>query len=308
MREMFGGCGLSLSYRPSPADGELRHAASGDAAHGHIVTQTGVRRKPLRSLLRLDASHYSVVVNLRGTVLLRGEGQDTASVALPNSAILIQPGARVDLLFSRGDHFQHYFLWREDATRCLGETWAASTVRRADPRKYSVVACPSGTFVGEIFERLSTWARSSGETNCLRVLGCLHLLTAEAISQTERHLLTGETTAEQPQAVARLMDRVRENPTEPWPLKEAATFAGYSPFHLSRTFKQVVGYGFPEFVERCRTEIAISALLNSQDSVDEIAVDVGLSSAQSLREACRSYLGLMPSELRAFSMESSVLA
>ena len=75
--------------------------------------------------------------------------------------------------------------------------------------------------------------------------------------------------------------------------------AGYSPFHFSRVCKQLVGYGFHEYVDRCRTECAIDMLVSTDSAVDLVASTCGFGTTQGLRESVKEYLGLVPSELRS---------
>ncbi len=91
---------------------------------------------------------------------------------------------------------------------------------------------------------------------------------------------------------------VLTDPAADWQLKEAALRSAYSPFHLSRSFKSMVGYGFPEFVERCRTGVAVGCLLVTDMSADEISRCVGFGSIQSMRHAVRTHTGFLPSEIR----------
>jgi len=92
-----------------------------------------------------------------------------------------------------------------------------------------------------------------------------------------------------------------KKPDAPWPLKDAAAMAGYSPFHFSRVFKSLAGYGFHEFVDRCRTEFAVGKLCQGELAVDVVASASGFGTTQGLRESIKEYLGLVPSELRVAS-------
>jgi len=98
-------------------------------------------------------------------------------------------------------------------------------------------------------------------------------------------------------AFSELLIELERSPARLWHLQEAADAAGYSPFHFSRTFKQVVGCGFHEYVDRLRTEIALGQLCAGVP-VSEAASAAGFSSTRSLRESLKDYLGLMPSDLR----------
>jgi AraC-like DNA-binding protein len=98
-----------------------------------------------------------------------------------------------------------------------------------------------------------------------------------------------------------LTERVKSRPDLPWPLKDASDQVGYSPFHFSRVFKSLVGYGFHEFVDRCRTEYSIRMLTTTDDPIEIIAAAAGFGTAQSLRESVKDHLGLLPSEFREAS-------
>ena len=101
-----------------------------------------------------------------------------------------------------------------------------------------------------------------------------------------------------PDTIKDLVSRVRQSPSHGWPLRDAADAAGYSPFHFSRVFKNLVGYGFHEYVDRCRTESAVELLCTTDQPVDLVASTCGFGTTQGLRESVKEYLGLVPSELR----------
>lgn len=100
-----------------------------------------------------------------------------------------------------------------------------------------------------------------------------------------------------PEPVGPLVQRVRADPTQRWSLGEAAEAAGYSPFHFSRTFKQYVGCGFHEFVDRCRTELALQWLSEGCRSPSEVWPKAGFPSARAMRESIKDYLGLSTADL-----------
>jgi AraC family transcriptional regulator len=102
-----------------------------------------------------------------------------------------------------------------------------------------------------------------------------------------------------PDTIRDLVAKVRASPSLAWPLKDAADMAGYSPFHFSRVFKNLVGYGFHEYVDRSRTECAVEMLCTTDNAVDVVASSCGFGTTQGLRESVKEYLGLVPSELRS---------
>jgi AraC-like DNA-binding protein len=96
-----------------------------------------------------------------------------------------------------------------------------------------------------------------------------------------------------------LVTSIKANPAQDWNLSAAAEVAGYSPFHLSRLFRSTVNMGLPQFVEACRTEIAIEELLNGKTPMNVLFENCGFGTPQAMRSAIREYCGFLPSELRA---------
>ncbi|MCB0825000.1 MAG: helix-turn-helix transcriptional regulator [Armatimonadetes bacterium] len=95
-----------------------------------------------------------------------------------------------------------------------------------------------------------------------------------------------------------LLYAVQKEPNKDWNLKDSAEQAAYSQCHLSRAFKNLTGYCFPEFVERTRAEHAIRFLLNSEIGLNQIQLECGFGSAQAMRNALRTHTGFLPSEFR----------
>lgn len=130
----------------------------------------------------------------------------------------------------------------------------------------------------------------------LRLIGMLLTQIAEVLESKRTLLLRPPPTAE-PNAFTELLHELERSPSRTWHLQEAADAAGYSPFHFSRTFKQVVGCGFHEYLDRLRTERALKQLCTGVP-ITEAAIEAGFSSTRSLRESLKDYLGLMPSDLQ----------
>jgi AraC-like DNA-binding protein len=129
------------------------------------------------------------------------------------------------------------------------------------------------------------------------LLGIIHEAVAQ-LSTGPNEMTLATVPSGLPDTIQDLIKEARQNSSLSWPLKEAADKAGYSPFHFSRVFKQLVGYGFHEYVDRCRTEAAVEMLISSDTAVDLIASACGFGTTQGLRESVKEYLGLVPSELR----------
>jgi AraC-like DNA-binding protein len=130
------------------------------------------------------------------------------------------------------------------------------------------------------------------------LLAYIHDLLGALFAEPPNGMLAAIPDDAQPVLVG-LMKQVKAQPAADWSLKAAAAAAEYSAFHLSRTFRAAVGYGFPEFVDRCRTELAVKLLLSEDLDLAEVAEQAGFGSLQGMRNACKEYLGLLPSEIRS---------
>jgi AraC family transcriptional regulator len=107
--------------------------------------------------------------------------------------------------------------------------------------------------------------------------------------------LRGGLAAWQAQAVKRHID---ERLAEHVPLAALAALARLSPCHFSRAFKQSFGMPPHRFHIHCRIERAKALLADPDQSVTEIAIAVGFSSASSFNGAFRKATGATPSEYR----------
>jgi AraC family transcriptional regulator len=81
-------------------------------------------------------------------------------------------------------------------------------------------------------------------------------------------------------------------------LKEIAAEVGYSPYHLHRLFRSVMGKPIHRYVIEARLERARALLRSTRLPVAEIATDVGFSDRGHLARNLKRYTGLTPSQLR----------
>ncbi len=77
-------------------------------------------------------------------------------------------------------------------------------------------------------------------------------------------------------------------------LAELAAIAHLSPHYFARLFKQSTGMSPHQFVIRCRVERAKALLLNGQDSISDIAQQVGFANQAHLNVHIKRSLGVTP--------------
>lgn len=239
----------------------------------------------------------ALIINLSGTLMARSAPSGRLVLIPPRSLTFVRPGQLV-LQAARGEHESILVTWPTRATPVL-EVWLGGRGAGKASAGNRVVACkPIDPHFVAAFDRFNAAIKGSPEAMEPLVISMLYEVVARLMSSGDQVQLAA-LPSDLPDTIKDLVTKVRRNPAAPWPLKDAADMAGYSPFHFSRVFKNLVGYGFHEFVDRSRTECAVEMLVTTESAVDLVASTCGFGTTQGLRESVKEYLGLVPSELRA---------
>jgi AraC family transcriptional regulator len=83
-------------------------------------------------------------------------------------------------------------------------------------------------------------------------------------------------------------------------LKALAEVANYSPFHLQKLFKQIVGESPKQYIIKIRLETALLLMIiHPHKPIKQIAVDCGFSSPAVFSRSVKNYFGISPEEIRA---------
>ena len=95
----------------------------------------------------------------------------------------------------------------------------------------------------------------------------------------------------------KVLDYLHANLDQPLSLAELAAVAGFSPFHFHRIFKSLVGEPLNVYLQRARLEKAANLLLSRpSDTLLDIALRCGFSSAATFSRAFKAHFGLAPSQ------------
>lgn len=259
----------------------------------------GANAKTFTTFAEIPDGHGAMILTEQGTVLSRSETSSRWHLMPPTGVALTRGPRRTILRVARGQHVNYLITWELAGTALF----AAALENRM--REFSELGNGAGLPFRSIVPHFETATR-----RFRRVLDPAHQQVAvplmlSVLSEGLAFLgdgIRGSVLAPTPRTVPEplqlLIESVRREPDRPWPLKDAADEAGYSPFHFSRIFKQQTGFGFHEFVDRTRTEHAVELLCSTDDAVDAVAMEAGFGTTQGLRESVKEYLGLVPTELR----------
>ncbi len=266
-----------------------------------IYLVTGSLADPLIRRQDVHDDRHVLSLGLAGTLLYVDPSSRDTQVLPGETALYLRGEARTRLYYSRGKHHRYEFEWHSSDLRSLNQ-WASRVLASSDRGQVfsANIRSLEPRFLAQLEHVHEVLQEGELESEPF-LLSCIHeMVGASILSKTSSCLVSISEDA--PLALKTLMAQVKGAPAKSWSLKEAATYAGYSPFHLSRTFRTSFDYGFPEFVDRCRTEYAIRRLLDSDLPIEDVAASCGFGSTQGLRESFKEHLGLLPSELRTLTI------
>jgi len=262
----------------------------------HEVVTANVLRTTT-GFINVPQGMNALCINLKGTVIARA-GVQGKLVLIPPRSLTYVRGTRLILQAARGEHSAIVLSWQSNVTSLL-DAWIQSRYGRGSGTASRTVACkPIDPHFRGAVERFDAAIANPNEMLEPLVVSVLYEIVAKLMIGNDQVQLAA-VPRDLPETIRDLVVEVRNNPASGWPLKEAAAKAGYSPFHFSRVFKNLVGYGFHEYVDRCRTECSVELLVTTDHAVDLVASTCGFGTTQGLRESVKEYLGLVPSELRA---------
>ncbi|MDR3687917.1 MAG: AraC family transcriptional regulator [Fimbriimonas sp.] len=257
---------------------------------------TGTVTRTSTGYLVVPTGMCALCINLKGTLIVRS-GVQGKLVLVPPRSITFVRGAKLIVQAARGEHLSQLLSWEGRVTPLL-DNWIAGRIGRPNSLFARSVACkPIDPHFKGAIARYDHAITQANETMEPSVVSVVYEIASRLMTSTDQVQLAA-VPSDLPDTIRDLIARVRQNPAHGWPLRDAADAAGYSPFHFSRVFKNLVGYGFHEYVDRCRTEAAVDLLCTTDQAVDLVASTCGFGTTQGLRESVKEYLGLVPSELR----------
>lgn len=93
-------------------------------------------------------------------------------------------------------------------------------------------------------------------------------------------------------------DYIHNHLTEHIPLEDLAALTGYTPYYLSRKFREETGQSLTAFIRQEKIKYAAHLLITTEDSISKITEDIGLSSRSHFSEDFAKIMGMPPGAYR----------
>lgn len=287
---------IEINFDCVASQGGLKRTEIGGMNYVRLERVTGEVKRTATGTINAPQGMNVLCINYSGTLIARA-GVQGKLVLIPPRSLTYLRGVRLIVQAARGEHDSHLLSWQSNVTSLL-DAWIQSRIRSGASNARTLACKPIDPHFKDAVDRFQQAIASPSETLEPMVVSVLYDIVSRLMVGFDQVQLAALPSG-LPETIQELVSKVRQNPAAGWPLREAASLAGYSPFHFSRVFKQLVGYGFHQYVDRCRTECAVEMLCTTDHAVDLVASTCGFGTTQGLRESVKEYLGLVPSELRA---------
>lgn len=103
---------------------------------------------------------------------------------------------------------------------------------------------------------------------------------------------------ERPRWLARVLDLLAAQYSEPISLAELSREADVHPVHLSRVFRHLMGKGVGDYLRHVRVRAACERMLKPQESLAEISVGLGFADQSHFTRSFRRVTGMTPTDFR----------
>lgn len=94
---------------------------------------------------------------------------------------------------------------------------------------------------------------------------------------------------------------IKENIETELELEKVASNFGLSVYYFSRTFKEVTGINYSEYINKCRIDIAKELLSNGEMNVKEVCYKVGYNDPNYFSKVFKKYEGVSPVNFKTVS-------
>jgi YesN/AraC family two-component response regulator len=101
-----------------------------------------------------------------------------------------------------------------------------------------------------------------------------------------------------PELPTAMISYISEHFCEPLTLEVLSNELGVCRFYLSRIFTRVLHTGFHEYINTLRVDYAKKILLNTKDSILDVAIQCGFQNQQTFNRVFKDICGVTPSAYR----------
>jgi len=174
---------------------------------------------------------------------------------------------------------------------------------------YNAKSCPLGIILKNLGSKLQSTAKPSFESYHLYYKLAETLLETQGLVQRKIYQIKAERFVTQQELFRRIehgMRTIEEEFFKPLKIEELAAASALSPFHFSRTFKQVYRISPYQYILQRRLEKAKEHLESDNMSIAEIASSIGFADIHSFSKSFKNTYSISPKAYRLLKAETRV--
>ncbi|GAA3402901.1 AraC family transcriptional regulator [Paenibacillus hodogayensis] len=171
------------------------------------------------------------------------------------------------------------------------ECWSQVTRRHGELLTLPAESLPIRTF-------LNLYAQA-GSNPIADLYRCSELAYRFLMACSRHFLVLGAEEETWPESIRKTVALMRENYAELGVLDELAAYSGLSKYHFLRLFHRTTGLTTGQYVTQIRMQRAIQLLLDTKQTVEQIAQSIGYANGNYFCKVFRKTIGLSPQQFRS---------
>ena len=226
--------------------------------------------------------------------------KDTVYQLEKGDLVLICPGDLHHAVYSSSPSCEIIILcFRKEDLEWQKMKHMISNVRLSEPHSFmgSIPALYQEEFTGILTRMLAENAQideySEGFMGCYLLELMLMLMRHSVMNEEEPDLLNSRDAD-----ILTATKYIYKNYRKPLSLEEVSAQAALSPTYFSKKFKQVTGMGFKEYLNFVRLRHAQTALLTTDNTITDIALENGFNDSNYFKDLFKKVYGKSPREFR----------
>jgi len=195
-------------------------------------------------------------------------------------------------------HERYVITFSEKYLSFLKEVYGEEFIKECFYHPHIKVPVNRREYLFNLFERMDAEYKNMDTYSDLLIKGYLHELLVFFLRYRKIQETGMEELNEIDEAIQNVAKYISENYNASITLDDAAKLANMSPTYFSRKFKKVTGFGFKEYLCKIRLKQAENLLLQTKNSITEIALQCGFNDSNYFGDVFKKARGMSPHQYR----------
>lgn len=195
-------------------------------------------------------------------------------------------------------HERYVIRFQESYLLMFQERYGKEIIQNIFSSPYIKIPVNRREYITNLFEQMEVECKNEDEYSELLIKGYLHELFVFILRYQKLQETGMEQLDEVDDTIQSVAKYISENYAMSISLEDAARKANMSVTYFSRKFKRVTGFGFKEYLCSVRLKEAERRLLETKESITEIALQCGFNDSNYFGDVFKKVRGISPRQYR----------